>query len=140
MAFRWKLKERLAVHHQLYQLADIQHVIEERTGVRWSLETISQLVNKTPKSLRVQTMQTVCTAFNCRLDEICEILPEAQPGLAELLNCTEHDSYTSEANTAAESGLSRGRRKRGRKKSGTAGGQIDIGQLFPEARQFTNSP
>jgi DNA-binding Xre family transcriptional regulator len=102
MTFRWKLKERLAVHHQLYQLADIQRVIEEKAGVSWSLETISQLVNKTPKSLRVQTMQTVCTAFNCCLDDICEILPDARPGFAKLLNCNEQGSYEPETDTGTK--------------------------------------
>jgi DNA-binding Xre family transcriptional regulator len=139
MAFRWKLKERLAAHHQLYQLADIQRVVEERTGVRWSLETISQLVNKTPRSLRVQTMQTVCTAFDCRLDDICEITPDAQPGFAKLLNCDEGGSYAPETSTGGKSCRSRGVRRRDRKKSRAVEGQIDLGQLFPEARQFSNS-
>jgi DNA-binding Xre family transcriptional regulator len=139
MAFRWKLKERLAVHHQLYQLADIQRVIEERTGVRWSLETISQLVNKTPRSLRVQTMQTVCTAFDCRLDDICEITPDAQPGFAKLLNCNESGSYEPETITGTKPCGQRGGRRRDRKKSRAVEGQIDLAQLFPEARQFSNS-
>lgn len=139
MAFRWKLKERLAAHHQLYQLADIQRVVEERTGVRWSLETISQLVNKTPRSLRVQTMQTICTAFDCSLDDICEITPDAQPGFAKLLNCDEGGSYAPETSIGAKACGSREGRRRNRKKSPGVEGQVDLGQFFPEARQFSNS-
>jgi DNA-binding Xre family transcriptional regulator len=138
MAFGWKLKERLAAHHQLYQLADIQRVIEERTGVRWSLETISQLVNKIPRSLRVQTMQTICTAFDCGLDDICEITPDAQPGFAKLLNCDEGGSYAPETSIGAKPCGPGGGRRRNGKKSRAVEGQFDLGQFFPEAR-FSNS-
>lgn len=140
LAFRWKLKERLALHHQLYHLADIQRVIEEKTGVRWSLETISQLVNKRPKAFRVQTVQIICNAFNCRFSDICEILPDAQPGFAKLLNCEGHDSYGPESATGTQPEKPRRRRRQNGKKPAASEGQLDLGSLFPEARQFTNSP
>jgi DNA-binding Xre family transcriptional regulator len=134
MSFRWKLKESLAIHHQMYQLADIRRVIEERTGVRWSLETVSQLVNKTPKSLRVQTVQTLCDAFSCRLDDICEILPDARPGFAKLLDPSEHD--TSVPELGADYKTQESGRGRGGKRPRAVGQQVDLGSLFPEARQF----
>jgi DNA-binding Xre family transcriptional regulator len=137
LAFRWKFKERLALHHQLYQLADIQRVIEEKAGVRWSLETISQLVNKTPKALRIQTAQIICNAFCCQLSDICEILPDAHPSFTKLLSCNEHD-LTSAISTQGNN--SSRRSDHSKRKSGIPEGQLDLSSLFPNVRQFVDSP
>lgn len=137
MSFRWKLKERLAAQHQLYQLGDIRRVIEENTGVRWSLETVSQLVNKKPKSLRVQTLQTLCDAFSCQLDDFCEILPDVRPSFSELLNSG--GQRTDVPAASADGQVQESGRGHGGQRSRGARGQVDLGSLFPEARQFRDS-
>jgi DNA-binding Xre family transcriptional regulator len=138
LSYRWKLKQHLATKHQLYQLTDIRRVIEERTGVRWSVETISQLVNKRPRSLRVQTMQTLCDAFSCRLDDFCEILPDARPGFSELLNSGEQVTDASAA--SADGQIKESGRGRRVQRSRDAEGEVDLASFFPEARQFKDSP
>jgi DNA-binding Xre family transcriptional regulator len=137
LAFRWKLKERLALQHQLYRLTDIQRVIEEKAGMRWSLETISQLVNKTPKALRVQTVQIICNVFRCQLSDICEVLPDTNPSFSSLLRSNDHDLTSAESAQIRQSSR---RRSRHKKKPGVPEGQIDLSSLFPEARQFVDSP
>jgi DNA-binding Xre family transcriptional regulator len=137
LSFRWKLKERLALHHQLYRLTDIQSVIEEKSGVSWSLETISQLVNKTPKALRVQTVQIICNVFRCQLSDICEVLPDVNPSFTSLLNCNQHDLTTAKS---AQNKQSSRRQNRYKKKPEIPEGQIDLSSLFPEAREFVDSP
>lgn len=133
MSVRWKLKERLALKHQLYTLADIQRMIEEKTGVRWSLETISQLVNKTPKALRLKTLQTICSAFQCQLSDICEILPDIQPTFTKLRSYNGHDLLSA---TSAPIKQPRGGWNRSKKTSGISEEQLDLSRLFPDAKQF----
>jgi DNA-binding Xre family transcriptional regulator len=137
LAFRWKLKERLALQHQLYRLSDIQRVIEDRAGVRWSLETISQLVNKTPKALRVQKVQILCNVFRCQLSDICEVLPDVNPSFTSLLDCSQHDLTPAKSTQTKQSSR---RQNRYKKTSRMPEGQIDLSSLFPEARQFVDTP
>lgn len=133
MAFKWKLKEWLAIHFQLYRLADIQRAVVEETGVRWSLETISQLVNKTPKSIRVETMQTLCDAFHCRFSDICEILPDTTRGftrLSVLNNTAPHPVKTVMSPQTKSSN-----KKKVKGNSSDPPKPIDFSRLFPNARQ-----
>lgn len=136
MAFKWKLKEWLAIHFRLYRLADIQRVIVEETGVRWSLETIAQLVNKTPKSIRVETMQTLCDAFHCRSSDICEILPDSARSFTRLsvLNNTAPHPVKTVASTQTKSSD----KKKVETSPSKSKEPIDFSRLFPSARQQTH--
>lgn len=132
MAFKWKLKEWLAIHFRLYRLADIQRVIVDETGVRWSLETISQLVNKTPKSIRVETMQTLCDAFHCRFSDICEILPDTTRSFTRLsvLNNPALHPVKAEGSPQTKSSDNKVKGNSSKPKVPT-----DLSLLFPSARR-----
>ena len=75
MAIYWKLKRYVRDKHQLFRLKDLQHHITEKTGVVVSLQHLSDLVRGCPKSIRLQTMETLCSALNCNLNDIVSIEP-----------------------------------------------------------------
>jgi hypothetical protein len=77
MQIRWILREWLKAKHGLTRPTDISKIIYERTGYRLSLQAISELLQHQPKMLRLETIQAICGAFDCRLSEFCEVLPYA---------------------------------------------------------------
>jgi DNA-binding Xre family transcriptional regulator len=76
MAIVWNLKKWLAVNRDIYRPSELQLLIAERVGVRLSLQAISAIINGQPSALRLQTIQALCTALDCKLSEFCDVLPE----------------------------------------------------------------
>lgn len=79
MAVNWKLREWLAVEYSIFRAVDLQRLIKDKTGVRFSNQAITKLVNKTPKQLKIETIQLICNVLDCKLSDFCEITPE-KPG------------------------------------------------------------
>jgi len=65
----------MAAKFQLYRLVDVQKRVIDRCGIKISLQQLSELVNKKPKSLRLSTMEIICTALDCKLSDFCEVQP-----------------------------------------------------------------
>jgi DNA-binding Xre family transcriptional regulator len=73
----WNLKKWLAVNRDIYRPSELQLLIAEKVGVRLSLQAISAIINGQPSALRLQTIQALCTALNCKLSEFCDVLPDS---------------------------------------------------------------
>lgn len=75
MAIHWKLKQLAYDKHGLIRLKDLQRHILEKTGVIISLQHLSDLVKGCPKSIRLQTMEILCSALDCALSDLVTIEP-----------------------------------------------------------------
>lgn len=73
----WNLKKWLAVNHDIYRPIDLQKLIEEKAGVKLSLQAISTLINNEPSSIRCKTIQALCNALNCKISDFFDIVPDS---------------------------------------------------------------
>ena len=80
MPVEWKLKKWLAVERDIYRPSELQALLAERAGVQLSLQAVSALTNSTPSALRLQTIQALCNALDCKLSDFCDVLPDAAMG------------------------------------------------------------
>lgn len=76
----WNLKKWLVVERDIYKPSQLQTLLADRVGVRLSLQALSALINGTPNALRLQTVQALCNALNCKLSDFCEVLPDVAAG------------------------------------------------------------
>ena len=76
MPILWNLKKWLAVERDIYRPSELQVLLAEKAGVQLSLQAISALINGQPNALRLQTIQALCNALNCKLSDFCEVLPD----------------------------------------------------------------
>jgi DNA-binding Xre family transcriptional regulator len=80
MAIVWNLKKWLAVNRDIYRASELQLLIAEKAGVRLSLQAISAIINGQPSALRLQTIQALCNALDCKLSDFCDVLPDGRDG------------------------------------------------------------
>jgi hypothetical protein len=81
MPVLWTLKKWLAVEHDIYRPTELRRQILERTGIDLSHPALSDLLRRPPKSLKVSTMEALCTAFGANLSDFCQIAPgKPRPG------------------------------------------------------------
>lgn len=76
----WNLKKWLVVERDIYKPSQLQTLLVEQVGIRLSLQAISALINGTPNALRLQTVQALCNALNCKLSDFCDVLPDVTAG------------------------------------------------------------
>src|SRR5947209_18653353 len=76
MPVQWNLKQWLAVNRQIYRPSELQSLLEQKTGVQLSLQAISSLLNNVPNALRLSTVQALCNALDCTLNDFCQVLPD----------------------------------------------------------------
>jgi DNA-binding Xre family transcriptional regulator len=76
MPIVWNLKKWLAVERDIYRPSELQAVLAEKAGVQLSLQAISALINGKPTALRLQTIQALCNALDCKLSDFCDVLPD----------------------------------------------------------------
>src|SRR5260370_32293703 len=74
----WNLKKWLAVERDIYRPSELQALLIEKAGVQLSLQAVSALLNGKPNALRLQTIQALCNALNCKLSDFCEVLPDTE--------------------------------------------------------------
>ena len=77
MPIVWNLKKWLAVERDIYRPSEVQTLLAEKAGVQLSLQAVSALINGKPNALRLQTIQALCNALNCKLSDFCEVLPDS---------------------------------------------------------------
>lgn len=80
MAVIWNLKKWLAVNHDIYRPSELQALLIRKAGVQLSLQAISALLNNKPHALRMQTVQALCNALDCKLSDFCDVLPDPVEG------------------------------------------------------------
>ncbi len=76
MPIVWNLKKWLAMERDIYRPSELQVLLAEKAGVQLSLQAISALINGKPNALRLQTIQALCNALDCKLSDFCEVLPD----------------------------------------------------------------
>lgn len=72
----WNLKKWLAVERDIYRPSELQALLSKQLGITLSLQAISTLINGKPQAIRIQTVQVLCNALNCKLSDFCEVLPD----------------------------------------------------------------
>src|SRR2546429_897835 len=77
MPITWNLKKWLAVERDIYRPSELQALLAEKAGVQLSHQAVSALMNEKPNALRLQTIQALCNALNCKLSDFCEVLPDS---------------------------------------------------------------
>ena len=73
MTIKWNLKKYLQEKHSIRSATELRKVVMEKTGVTISLQNVCNLMNKKPSSIRLETMEIICTSLNCRLEAFCQI-------------------------------------------------------------------
>jgi len=76
MTISWRLKNYLAVHHQIYSVTEFQKLIVKKTGVKISLTNLCKYVNDRPKLMRTETVEILCSALECNLNKFLSISPK----------------------------------------------------------------
>jgi hypothetical protein len=137
MQVRWILRDWLRTKHGLTRPTDISRVIFERTGYKLSPQAISELLKHQPKMLRLDTIQALCSALDCRLSDFCEVLPRASGqrlggggfGVASPASTTIREARRTEPGTIKpeELPLHEGR-------------MVFAATLYPNARLFSSDP
>lgn len=74
MAIQWRLKT-LAGERGIYRAKDLQKKITQKTGVIISLQNLCNLLKQQPQSVKLQTIEIICTALDCTITDFCSIKP-----------------------------------------------------------------
>jgi hypothetical protein len=75
MAISWRLKTYLATKHGIYGAVALQQQVVKKTGVLISVQNLCNFLEKKPKMLRLETIELLVTALDCRLEDFCKITP-----------------------------------------------------------------
>jgi len=75
MAIHWRLKTYLATKHGIFRATELQKLIVNKTGVLISLQNLCNYLNTKPKTLRLKTIELICSSLECELTDFCEIKP-----------------------------------------------------------------
>ncbi len=75
MAVSWRLKTYLAKEHGIFRAVDLRKKIAEETRIQISNQQVCNLLNGKPRSIRLKTIEIICTALNCKLSDFCEVKP-----------------------------------------------------------------
>src|SRR3989304_7178609 len=72
MEVRWTLR-MAAAKREVWAGAQLRRLLRERAGLELSAASVSTLLTKTPKQLKLQTLAALCTALDCQPDELIEV-------------------------------------------------------------------
>lgn len=76
MSISWRIKNHLATSHQIYSVTEFQKRIVKKTGVKISIANLCNYVNHTPKLIRLETIEILCSALDCELAEFLRVSPK----------------------------------------------------------------
>jgi len=82
MTIKWDLKKYLEKKHSIYSPTDLRKIINQETGITISLQNICNYFNEQPVMIRLETMEIICTALNCNLQDFLKILPSKKQNKA----------------------------------------------------------
>jgi DNA-binding Xre family transcriptional regulator len=80
MGIIWNLKKWLALERDIYRPSELQALLAQKASVQLSLQAISALINGKPNALRLQTIQALCNALDCKLSDFCDVVPDTPKG------------------------------------------------------------
>lgn len=72
MEVRWTLR-MAAAKREVWTGAQLRRLLRERAGVELSAASVSALLTKTPRQLKLQTLAALCTALDCQPGELIEV-------------------------------------------------------------------
>jgi len=75
MAVNWRLKTYLVKNHNIHKAVEFRQKIIDETNIQISKQQICNLLNGKPKSIKLKTIEVICTALDCNLSDFCEIKP-----------------------------------------------------------------
>ena len=75
MAIQWRLKTFIA-ERGIYRAKDLQRKITRETGVIVSLQNICNLLKGNPQAVKLQTIEIICTALDCKMTDFCNVSPK----------------------------------------------------------------
>lgn len=78
MPIEWNLKTYLAKKHAIYSATELRKVIIKQTGIIISLQNLCNYLNEKPKMIRLETIDILCSALNCKLENFCRIIPSSR--------------------------------------------------------------
>ncbi len=83
MPLIWNLKKWLVNERNIYKPVELQALLAEKAGVHLSLQTVSALINGKPSAIRIQTIEALCDALNCKLSDFCDVVPHSPKELED---------------------------------------------------------
>ncbi|PLS82764.1 MAG: XRE family transcriptional regulator [Chloroflexi bacterium] len=88
MPLDWRLKLWLATERGIFRPSELQARLAEKAGVQLSNQAVSALINGQPNALRIQTIQALCNALDCKLSDFCDVLPDPPAPLGKKRKAT----------------------------------------------------
>ena len=76
MGVRWTLRSHLVEKEQIYRAVDLRKLIVKKTGVVISNQQLGNLLNESPKMIRLSTIEVLCSALECNLSDFLEVTPQ----------------------------------------------------------------
>jgi DNA-binding Xre family transcriptional regulator len=73
MAIRWTFKHYLSSQHHIYTATELQKKVVKETGIAISVGQLCKLVNRSPKMIRFETAEILCSALQCELGDFLKI-------------------------------------------------------------------
>lgn len=80
MRIRWRLR-MAAAQREVWTGTELRRLLAEKAGVQMSAASVSALFTKEPSQIKLSTLIALCTALQCRPDDLFEIdtTPVEQP-------------------------------------------------------------
>jgi putative transcriptional regulator len=125
MPVKWKLREWLRRERDQTRPTDISRMIYRRTGYKISVQAIAELLNN-PKMLRLETMEAICSSFDCKISDLLEVIPSPYDGLGR-----ETESRRLDTALAAGSSLAGA--------TSLSVGRMNWAEFYPDARSFSSN-
>ncbi|SDI41552.1 DNA-binding transcriptional regulator, XRE family [Planococcus glaciei] len=69
MSIEWKLRQIMA-KNDVWTGSELLRLMEDKAGYSMSPASISALINDTPKLIRVETLDALCTALDCTPNDL----------------------------------------------------------------------
>ena len=126
MPIKWKLREWLRRERDQTRPTDISRMIYRRTGYKISVQAIAELLNN-PKMLRLETMEAICSSFDCKIGDFLEVIPSPHAGLGRATESRQSDA------SALASGIVRAG------ESSLSVGRMNWAEFYPDARSFSSN-
>lgn len=60
----------------IWRPIDLQKLLQERTGYALTHKAVSELMTKTPKQIKLSTLNALCNALDCSMDDIIVFTPD----------------------------------------------------------------
>ncbi len=69
MSLDWKLRQVMA-KKEIWSATDLIMVMEDKAGYSITPASVSKLINEKPKMMRMETLDALCTALECKPNDL----------------------------------------------------------------------